>query len=133
MSIDVKIDEPEPHTQLGAGGLLALPPLALSLGLGGEVSVHPRPHLEVEHAGLLVTLRQILQNYVFRPVDIIIRAPGQKIPQSTWITLLCTVHQLQVGKWERKFYVHLSQQVLFVVCIYLCVSNRSSRLELTVP
>ena len=102
LSIDVKIDKPEPHTQLGAGGLLALPPLALSLGLGGEVSVHPRPHLEVEHAGLLVTLRQILQNYVFRPVDIIIRAPGQKIPQSTWITLLCTVHQLQLGKWEWK-------------------------------
>ena len=102
MSINVKIDEPEPHTQLGAGGLLALPPLALSLGLGGEVSVHPRPHLQVEHAGLLVTLGQILQNYVFRPVDIIIRAPGQKIPQSTWITLLRTDHQLQLGKWEWK-------------------------------
>ena len=111
MSINVKIDEPEPHTQLGAGGLLALPPLALSLGLGGEVSVHPRPHLQVEHAGLLVTLGQILQNYVFRPVDIIIRAPGQKIPLSTWITLLFTGHQLQQGKWEWKgtFYVHLSQ------------------------
>ena len=51
-----------PEAEAAAGGAGALPALAEHLGLGGEVGVHPRPHLEVHHARLEEALGQVLHH-----------------------------------------------------------------------